>query len=174
MSLPKVTKETPAPQPFPPYDGDRYDVSESVGHQMVSLVQLMRREVELRMTQHGLTDAQWRPLWMIKSGKATTANELAREACIDAGAITRMLDRLETKGLVARVRSESDRRVVHLRLTDAGEAAVAKIPHVLASVNNDFLRGFSERDWRQLRKLVERMTANGQALQSPQEQEEAA
>ena len=88
--------------------------------------------------------------------------------------MTRMLDRLEAKGLIERVRSETDRRVVHLRLTDAGEAATAKIPHVLASVNNDFLQGFSEREWRQLRKLVERMTANGQALQALQAQEEAA
>jgi DNA-binding HxlR family transcriptional regulator len=40
---------------------------------------------------------------------------------IDAGAITRMLDRLEAKGLVERVRSETDRRVVHVRLTEAGE-----------------------------------------------------
>ncbi|HOY33897.1 MarR family transcriptional regulator [Piscinibacter sp.] len=164
------TKESAAPVPFPRYDGDRYDVGESVGHQLVGLVQMMRREVEARMARHGLTDAQWRPLWMIKTGRAATANELAREACIDAGAITRMLDRLEAKGLVERVRSETDRRVVHVRLTEAGELATANIPHVLASVNNDFLHGFSEREWRQLRKLVERMTANGQALQAAQEQ----
>ena len=164
------TKESAAPVPFPRYDGDRYDVGESVGHQLVGLVQMMRREVEARMTRHGLTDAQWRPLWMIKTGRAATANELAREACIDAGAITRMLDRLEAKGLVERVRSETDRRVVHVRLTEAGELATANIPHVLASVNNDFLHGFSEREWRQLRELVERMTANGQALQAAQEQ----
>jgi DNA-binding MarR family transcriptional regulator len=145
-------------------------VGESVGHQLVGLVQMMRREVEARMARHGLTDAQWRPLWMIKTGRAATANELAGEACIDAGAITRMLDRLEAKGLVERVRSETDRRVVHVRLTEAGELATANIPHVLASVNNDFLHGFSEREWRQLRKLVERMTANGQALQAAQEQ----
>ena len=164
------TKESAAPVPFPRYDGDRYDVGESVGHQLVGLVQMMRREVEARMARHGLTDAQWRPLWMIKTGRAATANELAREACIDAGAITRMLDRLGAKGLVERVRSETDRRVVHVRLTEAGELATANIPHVLASVNNDFLHGFSEREWRQLRKLVERMTANGQALQAAQEQ----
>jgi len=164
------TKESAAPVPFPRYDGDRYDVGESVGHQLVGLVQMMRREVEARMARHGLTDAQWRPLWMIKTGRAATANELARVACIDAGAITRMLDRLEAKGLVERVRSETDRRVVHVRLTEAGELATANIPHVLASVNNDFLHGFSEREWRQLRKLVERMTANGQALQAAQEQ----
>ncbi len=156
-------------RPFPRYDGANYEVAESVGHQLVSLVQMMRREVELRMTQHDMTDAQWRPLWLLKSGKASTAIELAREACIDAGAVTRMVDRLEDKGLIERVRSETDRRVVHLRLTPAGEAAAARIPHVLASVNNDFLQGFSERDWKQLRRLVERMRANGEALQASEE-----
>jgi DNA-binding MarR family transcriptional regulator len=117
------------------------------------------------MSEHGLTDAQWKPLWMLKTGRATTAIELAREIDVDAGAVTRMVDRLEAKGLVERVRSESDRRVVHLRLTAAGEAVVKKVPFVLASVNNDFLRGFSESEWKQLRRLLERMTANGAALQ---------
>lgn len=147
------------------YDGRCYDLGESVGHQVVNLMMLMRREVETRMAEHGLTDAQWKPLWMLKTGRATTAIELAREIDVDAGAVTRMVDRLEAKGLVERVRSESDRRVVHLRLTAAGEAVVKKVPFVLASVNNDFLRGFSESEWKQLRRLLERMTANGAALQ---------
>jgi DNA-binding MarR family transcriptional regulator len=159
------------PASLPIYAGDRYDAAGSVSQQMVNLVQLMRREVDARMAKHGLTDAQWRPLWMIKSGRAATANELAREIWIDSSAITRLLDRLEGKGLVERVRSHSDRRVTLLRLTEAGEVAAAKIPYVLASVNNDFLHGFSERDWRQLSELVERMTANGRALQA---QEDAA
>jgi DNA-binding MarR family transcriptional regulator len=55
---------------------------------------------------------------------------------------------------------------VHLRLTAAGESAAANMPHVLAAVNNDFLHGFSEAEWTQLRKLIERMTANGTALQA--------
>ena len=154
---------------FPRYDGANYEVAESVGHHLVSLVQMMRREVELRMARHDLTDAQWKPLWLLKSGRATTAIELAREACVDAGAVTRMIDRLEDKGLIERARSETDRRVVHLRLTPAGEAAAARIPHVLASVNNDFLQGFSEREWKQLRCFIERMSANGQALQASEE-----
>ncbi len=147
------------------YDGRRYDVGESVGHQLVNLMMLMRREVETRMAEHGLTDAQWKPLWMLKTGRATTAIELAREIDVDAGAVTRMVDRLEAKGLVERVRSESDRRVVHLRLTAAGELVVKKVPFVLASVNNDFLRGFSQSEWKQLRALLERMTVNGCSLQ---------
>jgi DNA-binding MarR family transcriptional regulator len=156
------------PNPSKPcalYDGRRYDVSESVGHQLVSLMVQMRREVEKRMAQHDLTDAQWKPLYMLKLGRATTAIELAREMDIDAGAITRMLDRLESKGLIERVRSEADRRVVHLRLTAAGEHVARKVPFVLASVNNDFLRGFSEAEWKQLRRLLGRMADNAALLQ---------
>ena len=154
----------PVRPPCTLYDGRRYDVAESVGHQLVHLMMLMRREVELRMAEHGLTDAQWKPLWMLKTGRAATANELAREMDIDAGAVTRMVDRLESKGLVERVRSAADRRVVHLRLSAAGETVVKKIPFVLASVNNDFLRGFSEAEWKQLRRLLARMAVNGNEL----------
>ena len=162
----------PAPgKPCTLYDGRRYDVGTSIGHQLFGLTIQMRREVEKRMAQHGLTDAQWKPLWMLKIGRATTAIELAREMDIDAGAVTRMLDRLEAKGLLERVRSEADRRVVHLRLTEAGDTVAKKVPFVLAAVNNDFLRGFSEAEWKQLRRMLGRMADNGTALQ---QQDEAA
>ena len=106
---------------------------------------------------------------MLKIGRATTAIELAREMDIDAGAITRMVDRLEAKGLIERVRSEADRRVVHLRLSAAGDSVAKKVPFVLAAVNNDFLRGFSEAEWKQLLRLLGRMGENGAALQSESE-----
>jgi DNA-binding MarR family transcriptional regulator len=150
------------------YDGSDYDITASVGYQIARLMLQMRREVESRMAEHGLTDAQWKPLWLLKSGRASTAIELARETGADAGAVTRMLDRLEAKGLIERVRSAADRRVVLLRLTAAGDAAVAAVPHVLAAVNNDFLRGFSNQEWRQLRELIGRMAGNGAAMQTPE------
>ena len=155
----------PSDRPCPLYSGDDYDAHESIGAQLMGLITLTRREVESRMLEHGLTDAQWKPMWMLKSGRATTAFELAREMGVDAGAVTRMVDRLAAKGLVDRVRSETDRRVVHLRLTPAGEVAVAQVPHVLAAVNNDFLRGLTESEWKQLCKTLDRMAENGVALQ---------
>jgi len=151
------------------YDGRNYDLGDSVAHQLFSVMLQMRREVDRRMVQHDLTDAQWKPLWMLKLGRASNAIELAREMGVDAGAVTRMLDRLEAKGLLERARSEADRRVVHLRLTAAGEAVAKKVPFVLAAVNNEFLRGFSEAEWKQLRRLLARMGDNGAALQSDSE-----
>jgi len=147
------------------YDGRHYEMSSSIGHQLVHLVNQLKRDVDLRMVEHGLTDAQWKPLWLLKQGHAGTALELARAMDIDAGAVTRMLDRLAAKGLIARVRSESDRRVVHIELTPDGEAAVAQVPQVLASANNDYLRGFTREEWKQMMSFVERMRANGLALQ---------
>ena len=37
---------------------------------------------------------------------------------------------------------------------------------MLAAVNNDFLQGFSEAEWLQLRTLLARLADNGNALQS--------
>jgi DNA-binding MarR family transcriptional regulator len=153
-------------KPCPLYDGSRYEMGDSIGHQLFALMTMIKREVESRMAKHGLTDAQWKPLWLIKAGRASTAIELAREMDIDAGAVTRMVDRLEAKGMIERARSDEDRRVVNLRLSAAGEATAEEVPHVLAAVNNDFLRGFSEAEWKQLRKLLGRLAANGAALQA--------
>ena len=44
-------------------------------------------------------------------------------------------------------------------------AASAAVPHVLAAVNNVRLKGFNEADWKQqLRKMLERLSANAQAM----------
>ncbi|TMH09405.1 MAG: MarR family transcriptional regulator [Betaproteobacteria bacterium] len=154
------------------YAGEHYVMAESMGHLLFQLMASIRREVESRMAEHGLTDAQWKPLLMLKMGRAGTAFELAREMCVDAGAMTRMLDRLESKRLIERVRSETDRRVVHLQLTAEGESVVEHVPHVLAAVNNDFLRGFNKQEWAQMKELLQRMLVNGQAMQAEAEVEQ--
>jgi DNA-binding MarR family transcriptional regulator len=148
------------------YDGKRYEISASTGYLLSQLMQLMRREVEQRMARLDLTDAQWKPLWLLHLGRADTPLEMARELDMDAGALSRLLERLVAKGLIERERSEVDRRVVHLRLTSEGAAVAAQVPNVLATVNNDFLQGMDKAEWQQLMTLLAHMIANGQALQS--------
>jgi DNA-binding MarR family transcriptional regulator len=59
---------------------------------------------------------------MLRRSRASTVAELARELNTDPGAMTRLLDRLECKGLCRRSRSTDDRRVVNIELTPEGEA----------------------------------------------------
>ena len=89
---------------------------------------------------------------------------------LDAGALSRALDKLEAKGLVHRVRSTVDRRVVQVALTDAGRRQAQVVPPVLSSVLNAHLKGFTEAEWHTLIDLLSRMVANGEALKdTPQE-----
>jgi DNA-binding MarR family transcriptional regulator len=147
------------------YGSNRDQIVESVGYKLLQLALAMRRETASRLLTLGLTEAQWRPLWMLKAGRADTPQALARVLGVDAGAMTRMLDRLEAKGLIGRVRSLTDRRVTQLRLTATGEAATEGIPEVVARVNNDYLLGFSQEEFEQLNALLARMRANGRALE---------
>jgi DNA-binding MarR family transcriptional regulator len=139
------------------YEGANYVAGDSVGYLLNQVVISMRRQIEQAMTAHELTAAQWYPLWKLKRDGPGTAQELARDMDIDAGAMTRLIDRLAAKGLVERLRSSTDRRVVTLTLTPAGEAVAAHIPQVLAEVNNAYLHGFDRDEWQLLKQLLRRM-----------------
>jgi len=145
------------------YAGDNYAAADSVGYLLNQVMISMRRQVEQAMTAHDLTAAQWYPLWKLKRDGPGTAQELARDMDIDAGAMTRLIDRLAAKGLLQRLRCDTDRRRVMLTLTAAGEAVAGHVPQVLADVNNAYLRDFSRDEWQQLKALLRRMLANGPA-----------
>jgi DNA-binding MarR family transcriptional regulator len=146
------------------YTGRAYAFSESVGYRLGVVVTLMRREIDRRMAEHELTDAQWKPLWLLAGGHASTVLELARELELDPGAVPRLVDRLEAKQLLTRDRSEHDRRVVRLVLTAAGREVALEVPTVLADVNNALLEGLDEREWQELRRLLERLLANAKTF----------
>lgn len=143
------------------YAGHNYVAGDSVGYLLHQLATSMRRQIEQAMAAHDLTAAQWLPLWKLARDGECTAQQLARDVDIDAGAATRLVDRLAAKGLVARRRSAADRRIVMLELTAAGQAVAAQVPQVLADVNNAYLRGFSRDEWQQLKALLRRMLEQG-------------
>jgi DNA-binding MarR family transcriptional regulator len=155
----------PAPAPARFYRGDAgWDTDASIGHMVRLVIGTMNRAIDARMQQDELTAMQWKPLLMLRLGRADTAAGLARLNCSDNGAMTRMLDRLEAKGLLRRVRSATDRRVVHLALTPEGEQVADRIPAALSDVLNAHLAGFSRAEFGQLQDFFRRLIANGERL----------
>lgn len=155
--------------PMPPvragyYRGDQYRTEDSVGFLMKQAVELISRALDARMAEHSLTDAQWRPLLLLSRHPAGTATQIARWAGCDAGATTRMLDRLEDKGLLRRVRSTDDRRVLQLELTDEGQKAAAIVPYVIADVLNAHLADLTRKEVDQLRELLRRVVTTGRSV----------
>ena len=154
------------------YDSKNLLSGESVGYMMRKVVSAVGQAVARELEPKGLTNAQWMPLLkLFKSGGMPVA-ELARECELDAGAMTRLLDRMEAKDLCRRVRSLDDRRVVNLELTPHGRELAAEIPVVLSRVQNEHLAGFSVADWEQLKDFLRRILANAKTLQAQGENRE--
>ncbi|MBN9430390.1 MAG: MarR family transcriptional regulator [Burkholderiales bacterium] len=151
-------------KPF--YSAADYRPGDSVGYLIRQLKSSLTRCIEAQIACHGLTDAQWGPMVLIKHRKDSNAAELAQALDVDTGAMTRTLDRLQAKGLIRRTRSQQDRRVVILELTEAGEQAVAKVPAAVAHANNLHLEGFSEVEFAQLRGFLLRMLDSGKRCQA--------
>lgn len=148
------------------YCPDDYKPNESVGYLMRRIISLVSQGVERELEPAGLTNAQWVPLLKLQMGLASTVAELARECDLDAGSMTRLLDRLEAKDLCRRVRSLDDRRVVNLELTDAGRIAAKEIPLVLCRLQNQLLAGFSVDEWQLLQSFLRRILDTAQTLPS--------
>jgi len=145
------------------YQPASYRPLESVGYMMRNVNVSINKMIDARMQKYDLTAMQWRPLLFIYFGKVKTAAALAKETCMDTGATTRMLDRLQKKGLVERKRCEQDRRVVHLALTAEGLQVCEKIPVDLCKVMNHHLKGFTHDELDTLKTFLERMLQNGQS-----------
>ncbi|MBC7729246.1 MAG: MarR family transcriptional regulator [Microbacteriaceae bacterium] len=148
------------------YSPGNYQRSESLGWLLRRLKQSIVSAADVHLSKHGLTHAQWGPMLTLRLCGTSSVAFLVRELDTDAGAMTRMLDRLEVKGLCQRERSAEDRRVVLVSLTDEGLRITTEVTAVLSDVFNAHLAGFSEDGWGLLVKMLQRMVANGEALQA--------
>jgi len=110
----------------------------------------------------GVTGAQFEVLKNLVRSDNETAASLCRALHYDTGSMTRMLDRLQEKGLVTRQRDTSDRRLVFLRLTDVGESLIPKIQPALRRALRRHLAGFTPDEVASLKRYLGRLIENGQ------------
>ena len=149
------------------YDSDSYEPSRSVAHLLgqVRTEMLSALDRELTADKHvadiGVTAAQFVVITRLAAAeRKKSASDLCKEMSYDAGAMTRMIDRLESKGLIRRARCPQDRRLVYLEMTEQGRAVYPRLRELSMAIQNRFLRGFSRADARQLESLLGRMLEN--------------
>ena len=87
-------------------------------------------------------------------------SDTASGAKADRAQLTRMLDRLERRGLVRRVARPNDRRASNLELTAEGKAVYPQLQAAGMKVLNGFLRGFTQKEARQLESFLQRILEN--------------
>lgn len=126
---------------------------------MNALDEVLAKEPDLASLE--ISAAQYVVISVLAKSKCVdSAAQLCKDLSYDAGAMTRMVDRLEAKGLISRRRCPEDRRLVKLELTEAGLAALPKLRECSVRVLNHFLRGFTQAEARQLESFLARMLQN--------------
>ena len=107
---------------------------------MVAVRRLRGRETH---RPGALSFAQYQLLFALADHDELSSGELAHAADLSPATVTQMLDSLVEHGLVTRVRSETDRRIVTCSLTDSGRDVIARRRALFQGTWDDALAEFS-------------------------------
>jgi len=145
------------------YTAENYTSARNIARHLIDIATEMRASIDRRVTPLGISGAQWVVLVRIASGVGASAADLCRTIGYDSGSMTRMLDRLEKRGLIYRSRSVEDRRVVELHLTDLGRELYPQLTSIAIDTLNCFLKDFTPEEADVLMGFLDRIQANGKS-----------
>lgn len=93
-------------------------------------VELMTRQAGRKiLTNYPITPPQFEALQWLKDEGDMTIGELSGKMHLAFSTTTDLVDRMESSGLVERVRDKNDRRVVRIHLLDKGRALIRNVIH---------------------------------------------
>lgn len=105
----------------------------------------------------GLRPVEFTILLLLAHNRQVTQKQLAQALAMSAPNITAVLDRLAERGLLTRVRSETDRRSQHIHLTDTGHELARRAYEVSLSMEQDLMHQLSEAEWAILIELLQKV-----------------
>jgi len=133
-------------------------------HGIIRLINRVRVEMidalDRELSKYDISAPQLIVLAYVANKEADSAAALCKSISYDPGAMTRMIDRLQEKGLIRRTPNLEDRRATNLELTAAGRALYPQLLAAKETVQAQFLRGFSENEVHVLDGLLNRMLKN--------------
>ncbi|MEI7030244.1 MarR family winged helix-turn-helix transcriptional regulator [Streptomyces pratensis] len=107
---------------------------------------LLQQAQDAPLRSAGLTRPEFDLLGAVRrTARELTPGELARETFSSGAAVTKRLRALQERGLVDRRGDARDRRVAHVRLTDAGRALVDRLLPCQLAYERSVLAGLDER-----------------------------
>ena len=89
--------------------------------------QLISSEFHVVARQHGFSVSEWRVMASLAGGEPISIGQLAQVTVTKQPTVTRLLDRMESKGQVERLPHDSDRRITLVRITPIGSRMVARL-----------------------------------------------
>jgi DNA-binding MarR family transcriptional regulator len=122
---------------------------------MINSSRLLRR--------HGIDHLQWRVLVSLVEHNGLWINEMAARCGFERTTLSKLLDRIEAKGLVLRVIEPQDRRRFRIVLTPKGRGVYRKCAPLVLGLFDDYFKEFSAAEMRGFMRMLQRVRRNVEA-----------
>jgi len=131
-----------------------------IGLHLAQASRVVSRAFDDALASAGGSLPVWLVLLNIKTQQLANQRELAEAVGIREATLTHHLNAMEHEGLITRQRHEANRRIHVVRLTDAGEAAFARLAGAAVAFDQQLRRGFSDAELAALDDVLDRLAAN--------------
>jgi DNA-binding MarR family transcriptional regulator len=145
------------PRRKPYYALETLEANRSVGFLLKRCSVLMTQVAEARFAKLASSFTQWLVLVNLTKQEHTSATRLSAELGHDMGALTRVVDELERRGLARRERSRRDRRAVEIAITAAGRKEAQEGKRVIVELLNNLVEPLSTDEIDTLIALLQRL-----------------
>jgi MarR family transcriptional regulator, organic hydroperoxide resistance regulator len=117
----------------------------------------LESQVEAWLKEFGLTGTQYNALRILRGAgpEGLPCREIGERMITHDPDVTRLLDRLEERGFVERIRGKNDRRVIYGKITDAGLKLLREMDAPLEKHGREMLRHVGQEKLKQLIELLE-------------------
>jgi DNA-binding MarR family transcriptional regulator len=145
------------------YHASTYKAQSSVGYLIKRAHSLILDALEPVLEARGFTYVQYVIMAWLRDGIAVNPKDICAQFRHDSGALTRVIDQLEERGLLERVRRDRDRRKVDLQLTAAGRETVAGLVALIVDKLNLALADFSSEEVQEFLRLLVKLNTSMQS-----------
>lgn len=119
-----------------------------------------QNKIEDIMRTHGIKAPSWRVIMILHERKSMTISEISKEVLLENSRLSRICQKLEDQNIVQRAKCEEDQRYTRIELTDKGNDIFEDLAPIAERQLEMTLQGFSEKERKQLDKMMRRMKDN--------------
>ena len=125
--------------------------------QLVKAAQTGSRFWGRKVAPLNLTTTQAMVLRFLFDKDEVTSSELGSRTELDSATLTGILDRLESAGIAERNPNPSDRRAIHIHLTDKGKEVGKEVSRLMGLANAEFLRSINPQEEKELKHILNKL-----------------
>ncbi|MCH4815976.1 MAG: MarR family transcriptional regulator [Saccharolobus sp.] len=124
---------------------------------ITGLTRKINKDTDKALEQIGLSYFEFKVMCALEEEGKVPMSRIAEKYMLTKAGLTSIIDRLEEKELVRRVRSESDRRVIYVELTEKGREKLMESRKIFLNVLSSFLSKLSEDEIKELERLFSKL-----------------